>query len=271
MRDDEQDVDLPDIEKDIDEQDEATEIDESQDKPTADGADGDDVLIGFDDEEIPSEPENATMKQMREALREKDRLLREARARVPKVEVGEKPTLESCDFDEDRYDQAIDAWKARKAQAEAEQAPIASRSQEAEQDFGVEMVEYNQQKTKLGRPDFDVAETLVTDRLDPVQQSVLVLASKSKAALVYALGKSPERLEALASITNPIKLAIAVSDLERSLKVQARRKSPEPEPRMRGGTPTASSKKLDELEAEAERTGDRTKLIAARKAAKQKG
>lgn len=261
LEDEAEDQEAPDSnDADTDEQPEAEE----------EGGGDNDILIGFGDDEIEAEPENATMRQMREALKEKERLLREARAKIPKVEVGPKPTLESCDYDEERYDTEVEHWKARKAQAEAEAQSAAEQSTAAREDFGVELAEYQQQKTKLARPDFDAAELIVTGKLDPVQQSVLVMASKNKAALIYALGKSPERLEALAGIRNPIKLAIAVNDMERGLKVQARRKAPEPQPRMRGGTPAngPNDKHLSRLEAEADRTGDRSKLVAYRRSLK---
>lgn len=253
------------------EQDETPEEEQQDDEPGDDEPE-DETLIGFDDEEpIQAEPENSVVRRLREQLETEKKLRKEAQSKVPKVEAGPKPTLESCDYDEDKYDAAILAWNERKVAEAAAAQPSATQSEEARQDFDTDLAEYAQQKTKLARPDFDVAETIVTGKLNEVQQSVLVMASKNKAALIYALGKNPERLDTLASIQNPIKLAIAVSDMERSLKVQARRKAPEPEPRMKGGTPNNESgdKKLERLEKDADRTGDRTALLAYKRSLKK--
>lgn len=260
-----------------------TEVEQDDDTPTdeQDGDEGDEpegdadeTLIGFEDEEpLQAEPENSTIRRLREQLDVEKRLRKEAQARAPKIEVGDKPTMEGCDYNEAKYDEEIEAWKARKVQAE-EQAKQATATDDTglADDSQAAHAEYTQQKAKLARPDFDQAQIAVETALSNAQQGVLVMASKNKAALVYALGKSPERLNALAEITNPIKLAIAVADMERNLKVQARRKAPAPEGRMRGGAPAggAMSKEEARLAAQADKTGDRTALAKFRYEQRQK-
>lgn len=274
--DDDRDDEVLDLTDEVDEQDDETpenDTDDNDDPPLAAEDDGD-VLVVFGDDEVESEPETPTIRRMREALRDKDRRLKEALAKVPKVEVGEKPDLwDDCDGDPERFEIALDAWKQRKAEAEAAQNVQSATNDTARAEFDSELAEYAQQKTKLARPDFDTAETLVVGKLSPVQQSVVIMAAKNKAAMIYALGKYPDRLDALAEITNPVKLAVAAAELERSLKVQARKKASPPQERMRGGTPNnaPADQKEAALEKEADRTGDRTKLIAYRREQKQKG
>lgn len=257
--------DVLDLEDELDDQDETPE-DEQQD--AEEGDDADETLIGFEDEDpIQAEPENSVVRRLRDQLETEKKLRKEAQAKIPKVEVGAKPDLwEDCEGDPDKFEKALDAWRDRKSAAEAEAAQVTTANTGAREEFNTELAEYAQQKTKLARPDFDVAETVVTSRLNEVQQSVLVMASKNKAALIYALGKSPERLDTLAGIENPIKLAIAVGDMERSLKVQARKKAPDPEPRMRGGTPSPGSADAKEakLIEQAQKSGDSSALIKYR-------
>lgn len=263
--------DILDLDEEQIEQPDDPEAPENEEPEQPEDAGEDDVLIGFGDDEIAAEQETPTIRQMREALKDKDRRIKELQGKVPAKVLGPKPTMESLDFDEDKYDEAMAAWRALKAEVEAEQAPAHTNVVAVQEEFNGDLVEYATQKTKLARPDFDTAETVVTTKLDPAQQSVLVMASKNKAALIYALGKSPEKLDALASITNPIKLAIAVSDLERSLKVQARRKAPEPEPRMRGSTPKGGGSKAEARLAEvADKSGNASDLIKWRYEQKQR-
>lgn len=262
--------DVLDLEDELEDQGETPEDDDQQ--GADEGDDADETLIGFEDEDpIQAEPENSVVRRLRDQLETEKKLRKEAQAKIPKVEVGNKPDLwEDCEGDPDKFEAALNAYNARKAAAEAEAARATTTNEGARQEYNTELAEYAQQRTKIARPDFDVAETVVTTKLNEVQQSVLVMASKNKAALIYALGKSPERLDALASIENPIKLAVAINEMERSLKVQARRKAPDPEPRMRGGTPAGGiGKTAEQLEKQADKTGDSSALIKHRYEQKQ--
>jgi hypothetical protein len=100
--------------------------------------------------------------------------------------------------------------------------------------------------------------------LNDVQQAVIVKAADNPALVLYSLGKHPAKLAELSQITDPLKMAAAVARLEGGLKVMPKRKPPEPE-EIASGTASVShgkDKELERLEKEAERTGDRTKLIA---------
>lgn len=268
-----QEDDVLELDTEAGEQDDTPDGDEQQDDDDSGDDGADETLIGFDDEEpIAADPENSVVRRLRDQLESEKKRRKEAEAKVPKIEVGKEPELEDFGYDEPKWKEAWRQWEARRIEVEAQSKVAEASHDSGREEFGAELAEYAQQKTKLARPDFDVAETVVTGRLNEVQQSVLVMASKNKAALIYALGKSPARLDALAEITNPIKLAVAINDMERSLKVQARKKAPEPEGRMKGGTPKNESgdKKLERLEKEAERTGDRTAINRYKRSLKEK-
>ena len=110
------------------------------------------------------------------------------------------------------------------------------------------------------------AEEVALASLSQAQQVVIVKAASNSAMVVHALGKHPAKLAEISKITDPIKLAVAVSKLEGKLSVTKRGGPPEPERIARGGAPVAQGKdkELERLEKEADRTGDRTKLIAYR-------
>ena len=63
--------------------------------------------VTFDGEAAPAsgEGENGLVKHLREQIRERDKRLAElSKAQPQKIEVGEKPTLAGCDYDEERFD-----------------------------------------------------------------------------------------------------------------------------------------------------------------------
>jgi hypothetical protein len=88
-----------------------------------------------------------------------------------------------------------------------------------------------------------------------------VLDEGGAAKFIYALGKHPAQLAALAAQSDPIRLIKDVANLEGQLKM-AKRKPPEIDTPERGSgkvSKESADKTLAKLEAEAERTGNRSK------------
>jgi len=230
-----------------------------------------DEVVSFEGEAAPAsgEAETGLVKHLRAQLREKAKEVETLRkpAPVPQpIEVGEKPTLAGCDYDEEAYEAQLDQWKSRKAQAE-EQARTAEQAQkQAAEAWSAELQGHHEKKAALKFKDVQEAEEVALASLSQVQQAVIVKAASNSAMVVYALGKHPAKLAEISKITDPIKLAVAVSKLEGKLSVTKRGGPPEPERIARGGAPVAQGKdkELERLEKEADRTGDRTKLIAYR-------
>ena len=100
-----------------------------------------------------------------------------------------------------------------------------------------------------------------------MQQGMIVQGAENPALLVYALGKNPKKAKELASITDPVKFAFAVAKLETNLKVTKRKASSRPESKINGtGRPSGSvDNTLDRLRAEAEKTGNYTKVSQYKK------
>jgi hypothetical protein len=213
------------------------------------------------------EPENSTVRQMRQALREKDKRIKELeQSSAPKpIDVGEKPTLAGCDFDEERYEAELDAFKERKAAADRQTQTQAEQNRAANEAWQQDLSEFEQKKGALQFDDRDDVIDTATGSLDMVQQAVVVKAAANPALFLYALGKSEAKRAELSKIQDPIKLAAAVARMEGAVKVTKGRKAPEPDRPLSGSAkmPGGADKELEKLEKEAARNGgDRSKIIA---------
>lgn len=228
-------------------------------------------IVAFEDEESPTsgEAETGLVKHLRAQLKEQRREIETLRKSAPQpqqIEVGEKPTLAAFDFDEEAFETALDQWKEREAKAEAQQRETEQAAKQAQDAWVEEVQGYHNQKAALKFKDVQEAEDTVLATLGDIQQRVIVKAASNPAMVIYALGKHPAKLAELSKITDPIKLAVAVSKLEGKMSVKKRGGPPEPERIARGSAPVSAGtdKHLERLEKEADRTGDRTKLIAYR-------
>jgi hypothetical protein len=239
--------------------------DDSQDDDQPD--DEEEVVVSIGDEAAPASDEAPEwVRELRKQNRELQRELAEARkGKSPEIpEVGDKPTLEACEFDEERYEQELNGWLDRKAKADRAKSEAEQSQAKAQEAWSADLAAFRDQSKTLGAKDFASAEEEVTAVLSPVQQAILIQGAESKALVVYALGKNPAKLRELAKITDPVKFAFAAAKLETQTKMEKRRPTSSPEKQVRGSAPLSggSDATLERLEKEADRTGDRTKLIA---------
>jgi hypothetical protein len=235
--------------------------------------DADEVVVSIGEESPPQEekaPAPEWVRELRKSNREKERRIRELEAKLTSpateskpVAVGEKPKLESYDYDTEKFEAAIADWYERKRVADqrAEQQRLADKAmQDAWQE---KLTAYSQAKTALKVRDFEDAEETVTETLDVTQQGVVLQGSDNPALVVYALGKNPKKAKELASIKDPVKFAFAVAKLEKDLKVTNRKAAPPPERTVQGTgrVSGAVDSTLERLRAEAEKTGNYTKVV----------
>lgn len=235
-------------------------------------AEDEDEIVAIEGEAAPAsgDADTGLVRHLREQIRERDRRLAELAKSAPQpqtIEVGEKPTLAGCDYDEEAYEAQLDQWKARKAAAEKQAEEAQKSQQQIAEAWSQELQGHHEKKVALKFKDVQEAEDVALAALNDVQQAVIVKAAENSAMVIYALGKHPGKLAELSKITDPIKLAVAVSKLEGKMSVTKRGGPPEPERIARGGTPAAGGKdkELEQLEKEADRTGDRSKVIAYRR------
>jgi hypothetical protein len=267
---------------------------ESQDD-TVTGGDGEDTISGgqvdevedvvqIGDEEPPASEETkaapAWVKELRQRQRELARENAELKAQLgtgkpanSKPELPAKPKLADHDYDEDAYEKARDEWDAKKRELDSWEANQAERTKAAQKAVQTVHENYATSKKALKVPDFQDAEDEVVGVLTEVQQSILMAGAANPGAMVYALGKTPKKLQELASIKDPVKFAVAVGKLETEVKVTKRtstKPAPETTVTSRGSNKTSTAT-LERLQAEADKTGDRTKVAAFLRNQRQAG
>ncbi|HJR82563.1 MAG TPA: hypothetical protein VJ775_01425 [Sphingomicrobium sp.] len=248
--------------------------DETKTDPNGEGEEEFDVVFGDEAAPASGEQDSGLVKHLRETNRAQARELAELRkaASSQPIVVGPKPTLASCEYDEERYEAERDAWDERKRQAEQAESEAERSRREGQEQWQREVQSYEAKKARLTFGDVDEAISITTSALDQVQQAVIVKVADNPALLKYSLGKHPAKLAELSQIKDPLKMAAAVAKLEGGLKVTPKRKGPAPEEIVTGSGSVAAGrtdKELERLEKEAERTGDRTKVIAYRRSLKK--
>lgn len=254
------------------EQSEAEAVDDDQDETEEE--EGSVVTFGDDDE-----PEKETAPQWVRDLRKENRKLKkelsEAQKQAKSDEtpaLGAEPKIEDFDYDADKFKDALREYDARKAKiAEAERAEEKQR-EEQENAWKARHAEYEEGRSSFNPDDFEAAEDAVKSVLDETQQGILVHAFGSKAApLIMGLGANDARLKELAEIKDPVLFTREATRLEASMKVTKRKPKTSPETRVSGNAAPVDmgDKKLEQLEKEADRTGDRSKIIAYKRAQRQ--
>ena len=251
---------------------ESTETNDSATTETAEESDETVVTIGDetppeDEAELAKAPE--WVKELRKNHRETQRQLREANEKLAAVSgaelkpaaLGEKPTLESCDYDASKFESELTSWHQRKLAADEEARKRQDDEKTAKAAWQAKLDAYGQAKAKLKVKDVDEVEAVVQEVLSTTQQGVILQGAENPALLVYALGKNPKKAKELAAIKDPVKFAFAVAKLETQLKVTTR-KAPAPEEKISGSGPISGSvdSQLARLRSDAEKTGDYTKV-----------
>jgi hypothetical protein len=240
-------------------------------------ADGE-VVVTIGDEAPPQEEAEleqapAWVKELRKTNREQARRIKElerqqqAKAEATKeVELGPKPKMSDPDIDYDPavFEEKLNKWNERKRIADEAAAKRAEEERKATEAWQAKLNGYNEAKTKLAVKDFAEAEATALDMLGQVQQGIVVQGAENPALVIYALGKNQAKLKELSSITDPVKFAFAVSKLESTLKVTTRKAPPPPEKVVTGSGPKSGvvDSTLERLRAEAEKTGDYSKVVA---------
>jgi hypothetical protein len=221
----------------------------------------------------PEERDPKLVNKLRKLLREQERKVREyetkLKAAAPPVEnappaLGAKPKLEDLDYEADKYEAALAAWFERK-RAHDEHAQKQKQAEEQQrQAWQARLDGYAKAKASLRVRDYEEAEHAVTDALDVTQQGIIVSGAENPALVTYALGKDSAKLAELRAITDPVKFAFAVAKLETQLKVTPRKPASAPETVVKSNTRVsgATDSVLERLEEEADRTGDRSRVVA---------
>ncbi|MGF6643122.1 hypothetical protein [Paraburkholderia sp. GAS82] len=212
----------------------------------------------------------------RRRIRELEAQLQQKQPQAPAVPtLGAKPKLENFDYDEGKYDEALSKWYEDKRKVDAAQDDQRKAEEARQRERDERLVTYKTEASSLKRKDFQEVESDVIAALTPDQQGILLLGADKPAAFIYTLGRYPTKLRELAAIKNPVRFAFAAAKLEKDLKVTSRNTNAKPAPEGRvessSGAPAVGGgeKKLEQLRAEAERTGDYSKVHSYKRQLKQ--
>jgi hypothetical protein len=239
------------------------------------------ISIGNEEPEPQSEAAQAPawVKDLRKRVKEQDKTIKELKrsmqAPAPQGETTtappRKPTLADVDYDTGAYEAKLDQWYTAKAEYDRQAAERQRAEQSVKGAWDAKIAGYNTAKAELKARDFEDAEAVIADTLSVTQQGIILDGAEKPALLIYALGKNPKKAAELAAIQNPVAFAAAIGRLEASLKVTSRKPSAQPEQLVSGNAPKSGSvdNTLERLRAEAERTGDLTKVMAYKRQQKR--
>ena len=237
--------------------------------------DGEPVEDDDDDPDLAeTEDDTPVIRKMRQRLKDAKRREREmqrkieeaANASQPPQEVGERPTLDQFDYDEDAYAEALASYLDRKKEADQKQAAEQERAKRLEDAFQAKKAAYEVNKAKLNAPDFDSAEEAIKATFTATAQGVMLAAAKEPERVVYALGKSPALAKRLAELQDdPIAMAAEIGRLESRIQLQPRKPSTKPERRVKGSAATGSSVAVKDFER-ALQSNDMTEALRMYKA-----
>lgn len=267
----------------LDEQPEGETPEEKPVEKEGEEASEDEVVVSIGEESPASEEvERAPewVRELRKSNREKDRRIRELEEQVKTttpankpVEVGAEPTLEGCDYDEAKFKADWKAWNQRQADHAEQERKKEADARAGQEAWQAKLNHYGKLKGELKVKDYEDVEAVASDALSVVQQGIIVSGAENPAVVIYALGKNPKKAKELASITDPVKFAFAIAKLETQLKVTPRKAAPLPETPVRGSAPVSGTvdSTLARLRAEAERTGDLSKVVAYKRQLRERG
>lgn len=208
-------------------------------------------LTEEDDDHVDGQPAPQWIKDLRRANREKDKELREMRRQLEQLQsrpaeqqpqqqtdaIPPKPTLESCEYDEAAFEQAMTDWHEKKSRAEQQKQQQERQQQENIQKFQQRLQKHQERATKLPVKDYRETEEIVRRELPVIQQEILIHAADEGSELIaYALGKNPQLRQRVAAETDPIRAAFLLGQISKQVSLAPKpKKAIKPEPEVRGG------------------------------------
>lgn len=229
------------------------------------------------DEEVEQEPKKEEkpnlVQHLRKELKEKNKELREREKRLKafeekKNELGElppKPSLddEDIDFDQELYEEKLIDWNTQKQKHDEKANDARQQQEDLQADHESRVSAYRESMDALPYEDTDDAEDTAKMYLDDTQQALILQATDDPAKMIYAIGTNEKLAEQIAKVTNPVQFIAKVAKLEMRLnKNMPNKPKPSAASRVKGGAVSrkGSDEVLDKLRAEAEKTGDFTKV-----------
>ena len=220
-------------------------------------------------------------KELRRRNRELSQELTRVRAQQPLPRAAAAPVLppeptpddDDVNWDSAKLVQKTKAWVAKKADVERYEAEQKAKADGQQKKIADTHADYVKKRDDLKKraPDMDEAEHWAQETFDLDQQAVIVQSLDNAPLVVLALKRDPKTAKKLAAIKDPLKLAAALGAVEKDLNVTSRKPATKPESHVRGGGAPDGNAHLKRLEAEADKSGDRSKIVAYKRQQREKG
>ncbi|MCU2326632.1 phage capsid protein [Enterobacter hormaechei subsp. steigerwaltii] len=208
-------------------------------------------LTEEDDDHVDGQPAPQWVKDLRKNNREKDKELRELRRQLEQVQsrpteqqpqqqtdaIPPKPTLESCEYDEEAFEQAMTDWHEKKSRAEQQMQQKERQQQEYQQRFQQRVEAHKQRAAKLPVKDYQEMEEIVRSEVPDLHKEILIhCADEGSELIAYGLGKSQQLRQRVAAETDPIRAAFLLGQISKQVHLAPKpKKAIKPEPEVRGG------------------------------------
>lgn len=255
------------VEETTEEQPEATDVSEGAPEDAG-------LVIDLSSEEEPEE-EPIGIRNLRNRVKELTAKVKEYEKAVPVTQaeaLPPEPELEDYDYDAAAFKVAHAEWVRKSFDHERRMAEQQEQAAKVEQRWQQKITRYEEGRVKLGASDYDEAEAIVTDVLakpfiglnaPDVRLNVIKNVATDPNAVIYALGKNEAKAKELADIDDVTVFAAEIGRLEAKMKIVRPGAKPAPERKLGGAAPGVSGaldNALERLRAEAEKTGDYTKV-----------
>ncbi|ECU6433366.1 phage capsid protein [Salmonella enterica subsp. enterica serovar Schwarzengrund] len=219
-------------------------------------------LTEEDDDRVDGQPAPQWVKDLRKGFKETQKENRELRRQLEEAlakpaehqqpqpdAIPPKPTLESCDYDEQAFEQALTDWHEKKGRVEQQQQQKLRQQQEYQQRFQQRVEAHKQRAAKLPVKDYQEMEAIVLSELPPIQQEIIIhCADEGSELLAYGLGKSQQLRQRVAAETDPIRAAFLLGQISKQVSLAPKpKKAIKPEPEVRGGGADAKQDEFNKL------------------------
>ncbi|MDW2635892.1 phage capsid protein [Citrobacter portucalensis] len=208
-------------------------------------------LTEEDDDHVDGQPAPQWVKDLRKNNREKEKELRELRRELEQFKskpaeqqpmqqvdvIPPKPTLESCDYDEVAFEQAVTDWYEKKSRAEQSKQQQQRQQQEYQQRFQQRVEAHQKRASTLPVKDYQQMEEIVRTEVPDLHKEILIhCADEGSELIAYGLGKSQQLRQRVAAETDPLRAAFLLGQISKQVSLAPKaRKAIKPEPEVRGG------------------------------------
>lgn len=136
---------------------------------------------------------------------------------APTIEATSAPTLESCQYDTDKWTQAMNAWTQKQIQTGVKQALESERNTASVQDV---RAKFEERMDAFAKATPDIKVVLGNPALPQLDKEAAALVVKSELGpqIMYHLGKNPEKAARIAR-QSPIEQGAAIGRIEAELRI----------------------------------------------------